>query len=90
MFLVFPSSWDGPLPLLLSLTTCLGHGDIIAVTTIISHLLQSSTLSLDQDVKSNCKPIRTKRLNYYHIIQIPNVDLSLRPYITNYLSIDQS
>ena len=62
--------------------SCLGRGDISAVTTIISHLLRSTTLSLAQDVKPSCKPIRTKRLNYYHLIQSPNVDLSLRHYTT--------
>ena len=63
--------------------SCLGRGDISAVTMIISPLLQRTTLSFAQDVKPNRKPIHTKRLNYYHhLIQCPNVDLSLRPYIT--------
>ena len=34
--------------------------------------------SLAQDIK----PIHIKGLNYYHLIQSPNVELSLRPYAT--------
>ena len=45
-------------------------------------LLWSPTLSLAQNVKPNCKPIHTKRLNYYHLSQRPNADISLRPYLT--------
>ena len=68
--------------------SCLGRGDISAVTTIISHLLRSATSSLTQDVKPSCKPICTKHLNYYYLIQSSNVDLSLRPYITILMQID--
>ena len=32
--------------------------------------------------RPSCKPIRTKRLNYYHLSQRPNENLSLRPYPT--------
>ena len=58
------------------------RGDISAVTTIICPLLRSATSSLVQNVKPNCKPICTKRLNCYHLSQRPNADLSLRPYAT--------
>jgi hypothetical protein len=79
-FLVLSSGWDGLLPLLLPMTSC--HSDISTVTTIISPLLRSAMLSLTQDVKPNCKPIRTKCLNYYHLNQSPIADLSLGPYTT--------
>jgi hypothetical protein len=89
-FLVIPLGWDGPLPLLLPMTSCLSCGDISVVTTIISPLLWSDTLSLAQDVKPNSKPILTKGLNYYHLIQNPNADLSLRPYITILVQINSN
>jgi hypothetical protein len=64
------------------MTSCLGRDDIFAVTTIISPLLRIATPSLAQDVKPSRKHIRTKHLNYYHLTQSPNIDLSSRPYIT--------
>jgi hypothetical protein len=82
MFLILSSGWDGLLASLLLMTSCLGRGDISTVTTIISSLLQSAMPSLTQDIKPNCKPIHTKHLNYYHLIQSPNIDLSLRLYVT--------
>jgi hypothetical protein len=89
-FLVLSLGWNGPLPSSLPMTSCLGRGDIYTVTTIISSLLQFTTPSLTQDVKPNCKHIRTKCLNYYYLIQSLNVDLSLRPYITILMQIDHN
>jgi hypothetical protein len=86
MFLILSLGWDGLLPSLRPMTSC--RGDIFVVTTIINPLLRSATLSLTQNVKPNCKSIRIKRLNYYHLSQRPNVDLSLRPYATILVQID--
>jgi hypothetical protein len=83
MFVVLSLEWDGLIPPLLLMTSCLGRGDISTVTMIISPLLQNTMSNPVQYVKPSHKPIHTKRLNYYHLIQSPNVDLSLRPYITN-------
>jgi hypothetical protein len=79
-FLVLSSGWDGLLPSLLPMTS--GPADISTVTTIINPLLRSATPSRAQNVKLNCKPIHTKRLNYYHLSQRPKADLSLRPCLT--------
>jgi hypothetical protein len=80
MFLVLSSGWDGPLPLLFPMTSC--HGDFSAVKTIISPLPRSAKSSLAQYIKPNRKPIRTKCLNCYYLIQSPNADLNLGPYLT--------
>ena len=79
-FFVLSSGWDGPQPSLFPMMSCCG--DISAVTMIITPLSRSATPSLAQNVKPNCKPIRTKRIYCYHLSQRPNADLSLRPYAT--------
>jgi hypothetical protein len=79
-FLVFSSGWDGLLPLLLPLTSC--RGDISALTMIISPNFRSAMPSLTKNVKPNHKAIRTKCLYYYYLIQSPNVNLSLRLFLT--------
>ena len=61
--------------------------DVMSWWHLYSHndhqpLLRSITSSLAQNIKPTRKAIRTKHLYYYHLIQSPNLDLSLRLCLT--------
>ena len=67
--------------------TIVAPNDVMSWWHLCSHndhqpLLRSPTLSLAQNFKPSCKPICTKRQNYYHLIQSTIANLSLRPYLT--------
>jgi hypothetical protein len=66
--------------------TIVTPNDVMSWWLLCSHNdhqpFRSATPSLTHDIKPNRKHIRTKRLNYHHLIQSPNADLSLRPYLT--------